>query len=218
MEPTFIDWAQQQLGGNATISRETHGDQSAVYRLVVPEASYFLKIGSSLAGERDRLKWLAGKLPVPRVVGFMQHGDKDALLLTAIPGSDLAHLAKKWPADKIVDGLAGALRKFHAVGAKDCPFGDPGPDNVLVHGDACLPNFIFKEDALSGYVDLGDMRVDNPETDLAAAVWSLQYNLGPGHGSQFLRKYGAKDATEKSAERLRLQYEEMQKRWGLRDE
>jgi aminoglycoside phosphotransferase len=42
-----------------------------------------------------------------------------------------------------------------------------------VHGDACLPNFV---------------RIDSPEIDLAAAVWSLDHNLGPGFGGAFLRE------------------------------
>jgi len=35
------------------------------------------------------------------------------------------------------------------------------------------------------------MALADPEVDLAAAVWSLQYNMGARHGLAFLREYGA---------------------------
>lgn len=86
---------------------------------------------------------------------------------------------------------------------------------MLVHGDACLPNFIFQGEKFSGYIDLGDLMVAKPEIDFAAAIWSLQYNLGPGHGKRFLEKYGVQNVTDEMVEKLRLQYEDTQKEWGL---
>jgi kanamycin kinase/aminoglycoside 3'-phosphotransferase-2 len=215
MDRDFISWAEKQLGGSTVVDKEPHGDQSTVYRLAVPSGNYFLKIAPALEKERERLEWLGGKLPVPKVIGFTRIGDKGALLLSAVEGIDLAKLCKKWPAQKIVSKWAEALRRFHAVNIKDCPFGDPGSEKLLVHGDACLPNFIFKNDNFSGYIDLGDVRIDAPEIDLSAAVWSLQYNLGKGYGRKFLQEYGLKNATDELAEKLRLQYEKVQKEWGL---
>lgn len=215
MEQVFIDWAEKKLGIDVVVTKEPHGDQSTVYHLASPHGNYFLKIAFGLEKERERLEWLAGKLPIPPVIGFTKIEDKDALLLSAIEGDNLAKLKKKWPADKVIKKLAEALLEFHAVSTKDCPFGKLGPGKVLVHGDACLPNFIFNGDIFSGFIDLGDMRIDDVEVDLSAAVWSLQHNLGPGYGMNFLKEYGAKDATDELAERLRLRYENMQKEWGL---
>ena len=211
----FINWAENRLGASVVAIKEPHGDQSTVYNLIGLNESYFLKIAPKLAEERERLEWFCGKLSVPKVIGFTHIGDKDVLLLSAIKGTNLAKLKKEWPADKVVNKLAEALLKFHAASAKNCPFGNPGPNKILVHGDACLPNFIFQGDEFSGYIDLGDARVDMPEVDLSAAVWSLQYNLGPGYGLKFLKEYGIKNASEEMAEKLRLHYEEMQKEWGL---
>lgn len=109
------------------------------------------------------------------------------------------------PALTIIARLAAALRAVHAVDIADWPFGGVGP--VLVHGDACLPNFLFQGDHLSGCIDVGDMRLGDPEVDLAAAVWSLQYNVGRGHGLALLREYGVMDADEEKVERLRRSYE-----------
>lgn len=211
----FIEWAAMELGSNVSAERAAHGDQSTVYKLTALQGVYFLKIAGHLQKERERLEWLAGKLPVPAVRGFTRIGEKEGLLLSEIPGRNLADLSKEWSADKVVRKLAEALQRFHSAEAAECPFGENGPGRALVHGDACLPNFIFEGDDLSGYLDLGDMRVDDPAVDLAAAVWSLQYNLGHGYGLSFLREYGIKEATEEMAEDLRLRYEAMQAEWGL---
>lgn len=215
MDQSFIDWAEKYLGGNVVADKVPYGDQSSVYQLKAPNGNYFLKIGKELVKERERLEWLGGKLPAPKVVGFTHIQDKDALLLSSIDGENLAKLCKNWPPNKIVDSLAEVLRQFHNTDIKDCPFGNKSPGKVLVHGDACLPNFIFNGNQFSGYIDLGDMQIDSPEIDLSAAVWSLQYNLGPGHGLNFLKAYGIRNATGKMTEELRLQYEEAQRRWGL---
>ncbi|MDP3957348.1 MAG: phosphotransferase [bacterium] len=161
--------------------------------------------------ERERLEWLNGELPTPKVVGFTKIDDKDALLLSAIEGKNLAALCKEWSPEKVVDKLAEAVQQFHATDPQDCPFGTFEAGRVLVHGDACLPNFIFHGDNFSGYIDLGDLRVANTEVDLCAAVWSLQYNLGAGYGGMFLKKYGRENVTDELVERLRLKYEDMQK-------
>lgn len=105
--------------------------------------------------ERDRLEWLEGKLSVPRVLGYSEADGREALLLSAIEGKNLAELKKEWSAEKMVDVLALALKRFHSVDAKDFPFGFTGAGKVLVHGDACLPNFLFTEDERFGYVDVG---------------------------------------------------------------
>jgi len=211
----FIEWVETLLDDKISATKERYGDQSTVYRINTPHGNYFLKIASNLAAEREKLDWLNGRLPVPKVIGFANIEDKDALLMSAIEGKNLAELKKGWSADKVVDSLAEVLLRFHATDAKDCPFGDHSPNKILVHGDACLPNFIFQSDVFSGYIDLGDARIDTPDADLSASVWSLQHNLGSGHGLRFLEKYGIKNATEEMVEKLRLQYEETQRKWGL---
>jgi len=210
----LVIWAERLIGNDAVVSKEKYGDQSSVYGLRVPTGDFFLKIGKDLSKEHERLEWLDEKLPVPKVIGFTRIRDDDALLLSAMPGKNLGELKKEWPAEKVVDALVVALRRFHAVDVSDWPFG-PTDDGVLVHGDACLPNFIFNDGGLSGYIDLGEMMVGDPEADLAAAVWSLHYNLGPGYGSMFLERYGAKNVTDEYVEALRRRYEGMQQSWGL---
>lgn len=204
LEQKIIDWAETRLKTSATVIKEEYGDQSKVFRFHAPSGNYFLKIGKGLDKERKRLEWLGGKLLIPKVFGFATFDDEDALLLSAIEGRNLAALSKEWPAEKVVDKLVEALRQFHSVDAKNCPFGSFELNKVLVHGDACLPNFIFQGDNFSGYIDLGDSMVASPEIDFSAAIWSLQYNLGTGYGAMFLKKYGVENVTEELVEKLRL--------------
>jgi aminoglycoside phosphotransferase len=91
------------------------------------------------ARECAGLRWLADRLPVPRVVAFDHAAAVDALLMTAVPGTNPAAQAKSLPPGRIVEMLASALRSFHSVNATDCPFAAFVPGESLVHGDAaCL--------------------------------------------------------------------------------
>ncbi|MEL6671180.1 MAG: phosphotransferase [Bacteroidota bacterium] len=204
---SYVNWAKQFLDGDCGVEKETQGDQSDVYKLITPSQNYFLKVASALEKERVRLEWLASRLPVPRVIALMRIEDKDALLMTEIEGENLARLCQKISPNDTVSKLAVAIRDFHSLDISSCTFGKEGDGKVLVHGDACLPNFIYKDGELSGYIDLGDMQVADKHVDLAAAVWSLQYNLGKGYGLAFLKAYGVKDATEKLVHKLYDLYE-----------
>lgn len=215
MEQDFINWAKHKIEGITEVNKVAYGDQSDVYQISAISGNYYLKIANNLEKEKKHLEWLSGKISSPGVVAFTKIEDKDALLLSSVEGENLASFRNDWPKEKIVIELAKALKKFHLIDTKDCPFIDKNGGNILIHGDACLPNFIFKDGELSGFIDLGDMRVGNPEVDLAASVWSLQRNLGKGLGLQFLKEYGIENATDEMVEKLHLCYENMQEEWGL---
>jgi aminoglycoside phosphotransferase len=102
--------------------------------------------------------------------------------------------------------LGEILRTIHATDATDCPFGVAKRGNVLIHGDYCLPNVLVSEGRLSGLIDVGQTGLGDPRQDLAAGVWSLQYNFGPGQAREFLDAYGAPPMTDKEIERLRRKY------------
>jgi aminoglycoside phosphotransferase len=207
LEATYTRWAAVQLNvTDLSVKRARSGDNSTVFEIAAGDTRWFLKIGDRLARECAGLRWLQGRLPIPRVVAFDQMGGADALLMGAVPGTNLAALAKSRPPGRIVEMLASALRAFHSASAEDCPFEAYVPGESLVHGDACLPNIIAGDDGSNGFIDLGDMGVGDVEVDLSAAVWSLEYNLGPGFGRAFLTAYGRPGATERDVDRLRAMY------------
>jgi aminoglycoside phosphotransferase len=196
------------VGTGTTMTRVRSGTSSQVFRLEEGYMKMFAKCGPDLGGERDRLVWLSNRLPVPRVLASEPAIGNDLLILSAVPGDDLATIAASQPASLIIRLLTEALRMLHRTASGDCPFVNGPGGTTLVHGDACLPNVMVSNGSVTGFVDLGAAGRGLPETDLAAAVWSLDYNLGPGHGRAFLDAYGQKGLSDAAIERLRQSYHE----------
>lgn len=56
------------------------------------------------------------------------------------------------------------------------------------------------------YIDLGQLSIGAPDSDLADAIWSLQRNLGTGQGEAFLKAYGDVTMTEQVKRALKFRY------------
>jgi aminoglycoside phosphotransferase len=63
-------------------------------------------------------------------------------------------------------------------------------DLVFTHGDYCLPNVLLDGVALTGFIDWGYAGVADRHQDLAMAVRSITWNLGPEWVQPFLDAYG----------------------------
>ncbi len=108
----------------------TLGNSGAkVFQLVaVGKSTLFLKTeavyGGVLRDEAARLRWLASKLPVHRIVYFQEDASQTSLVTTAVPGSDLTHFNGESLAFKrqLTVMLARALKQFHTVDIRGCPF------------------------------------------------------------------------------------------------
>lgn len=84
----------------------------------------YLKIAGSaeidgLAREAAVLKWLRGRLPVPRVQYFAEHEDRNYLIISEIPG-DTADLYFDSPKE-IIGIWAAGLRLIHGLDIVNCP-------------------------------------------------------------------------------------------------
>ena len=203
--PEIQAWAASQMKQSIrSVVRVDSNEANQVFRLDFDSESAFLKIGTELRQEYERLQWLYQRVPCPRPVGLTSTASGEVLLSTAVQGNNLVFLRHSLSPQTIIRRLAATLRIIHATSIADFPFGGVG--TVLIHGDACLPNFIYNGDTLTGCIDVGDMCIGVPETDLADAVWSIQHNLGSGYGGAFLQAYGWSDTSEETVEWLRLRH------------
>ena len=177
-----------------------------VWRLKGDSGSLYVKRAADLNGERDRTAWLAGRLPVPEVVGFLHAFGDDWLLTRELPGVHLYHASLRWEPARVARRFGEILREVHSTDASGCPFGEAKPGHVLIHGDYCLPNVLVVDGQLTGLVDVGRAGLGDSRDDLAAAFWSLHYNFGHGLAPEFLAAYGSEPMTDREIERLRRRY------------
>lgn len=64
-------------------------------------------------------------------------------------------------------------------------------NEVLIHGDFCLPNVLLDGWELSGFIDLGNAGVGDRHIDIFWGVWTLWFNLGTwDYTKLFLDTYG----------------------------
>jgi kanamycin kinase len=177
-----------------------------VWRVRAHGRTVFVKRAAHLEDERDRLTWLQGRWPVPEAIGFFHDMGDDWLVTREVRGVPLQDRSLGWEPDRVARTLGEILRGLHATDAAGCPFGVRKPGNVLVHGDYCLPNVLVEEGKLSALVDVGGAGLANPEVDLAAGVWTLQYNYGPGFARTLLNAYGWPPMSDQAIEKLRRKY------------
>jgi aminoglycoside phosphotransferase len=177
-----------------------------VWRLSGGGRVVFVKRAADLSPEHDRLVWLAGRWPVPESLGLFHDSGDDWLLTREVRGAPLHQAAASWEPERVAAVYGEILRGMHAAHVDDCPFGARKPGHVLVHGDYALPNVLIEDGKLSAIVDVGQSGLGNPEIDLAAGVWSLQYNFGAGHARAFLDAYGWPPMSDAAVEKLRRKY------------
>jgi kanamycin kinase len=177
-----------------------------VWRLVGESGAVYVKRAASLADERDRTAWLAGRWPVPEVIGYFKAFGDDWLLTREVYGVPLYDASIAWDPPRVARRFGEILRGIHATDVTGCPFGEAKPGRVLIHGDYCLPNVLVEDGRLTALVDLGRSGIGDPRDDFAAALWSLHYNYGPGYARDFLDAYGVSPMTDRDIERLRRRY------------
>jgi len=97
---------------------------SGVRTFRIPGHGY-LKIASDhhdLRPERDRLVWLHGRLPVPKVLHYTEDGTRQFMLLSELPGLPAFHETLRDHTEQVVLLLAEGLRTIHRLDITDCPF------------------------------------------------------------------------------------------------
>jgi aminoglycoside 3'-phosphotransferase-2 len=111
--------------GGLQLTPQTIGESGAwVYRA---GPAHFIKSEpisplAELPGEIERLRWLHSTgLPCPEVVDAAEYGGRHWLLMTAMPGHDLAS-GSPASAETAIRLVAEALRLLHRLDPAGCPF------------------------------------------------------------------------------------------------
>ncbi len=84
----------------------------------------------ALQEEAFRLRWLQGRVPVPRFRKFSSRWNSACLTTIALPGSDLTAMIHEMEPKELVRLLARAMRSWHETPVDDCPF-DHSPNADL---------------------------------------------------------------------------------------
>jgi len=109
----------------AAWERDAIGESDcAVYRITAEDGTCaYAKIGplGALAADRKLLPWLAGKLPVPKLLYFGEEAGRDHLLMSAVEGEQAASDSCLATPERTVMRYAEALRMIHAVPISGCP-------------------------------------------------------------------------------------------------
>lgn len=75
-----------------------------------------------LYAEVLRLRWLAGRIPVPEVVGYEVTPQSEFLAMSRLSGVALHHPDALVHPLRVTELLARVLRELHALPVRDCPF------------------------------------------------------------------------------------------------
>ena len=175
-------WLHDLIDVPFKIEKHNYSNQDDVYKIKTSNRTYYLKISDKLQNEHDNILRLQNLVVTPRIVGFRRLGGQDHLLMSEVPGRNLAEYMGTWENEAIIRAFAKAVRQLHSLDIEIVFPGTNTTDEVVLHGDMSLPNIVATHNGALGYIDLGQVIVGPRDGDLADAIWSLQRNIGPGFG------------------------------------
>lgn len=106
----------------------TIGHSAAMtYLLKGSHTNQYLKVQSrnsveQLFAEKEKLAWLAGKLPVPHVLFYGKDEAKEYLLMSEIKGVNASDQTHRDELPSMLESLGSGLKAIHQVPVDDCPF------------------------------------------------------------------------------------------------
>ena len=152
--------------GKSTWKQVTIGESGAYTYLLSDEQvqNRYLKImprelKKSMEREVELLKWLEGKLPVPKVLLFISDTEYEYLLMTEVKGTHSCDPSFGSDLPKLVRLLAKGLRMIHSIDIKNCSF-DERLSIKLKEAEYRVINGLVNED------DFDDIRHGRKAVDL----------------------------------------------------
>ncbi|WP_010274213.1 aminoglycoside 3'-phosphotransferase [Paenibacillus senegalensis] len=180
----------------------------------------FLKIGAkgSLEREMNMSQFLYRYELGPKIIAYSSSETHDYLLTEALPGENGTSPRHLRDPEELAAAFGRYLQKLHSLPTDGCPFPQrtqemweearrrgaeleglmalpySPKDNVVIHGDYCLPNIIMDRFSLRAFIDLGAGGIGDRHHDLYWGLWTLHYNLQTNAYQEiFLNAYGIHD-------------------------
>lgn len=80
--------------------------------------------------------------------------------------------------------VTSGFKDFYEI--MDCIINNkPDEENVICHGDFCLPNIIIDNNEIKGFIDLGLTGISHRYQDVAILYRSIKYNMTGVYGSSY---------------------------------
>ena len=244
----------QRLMNDSDVTEIDVGRSSAsVYQVRSKSEVFYLKVlpkseVETFLPDVDRLNWLKGKLPVPKVLDYQVDDNGEFLLLSEVVGLNGVEQMDISSAERLTQKLAEGLKQIHAVDIQGCPLDEctasklqraktrvlanavdetdfdeermgmtaaqilqrlveeqpTEHDLVLNHGDYCLPNVMFNQGVVCGFIDLDRAGVADRYNDLAIASRSIVSNLGARYEHVFFKAYGLIEINDEKIQYFRM--------------
>jgi len=183
-------WSQKFNG--APIERQTIGESGAeVSRIRCINGEHlFVKsepigVHSELPEEIERLRWMNRlDLPGPTVLDATTENNRHWLLMSAVPGHDLASANDLSP-PQVISILAVALRTLHQMPIETCPFDHPLELRIAAARSRVSAGLVDE-------ADFDDARLGRTAEDVFAEMLSTlpeSYDLAVTHGDACLPNF-----------------------------
>jgi len=212
---TMPDTIKSYLTHSVLSDASGHSGASTIY--IEGDIQAYLKINGrgKLERERRMLEFLGQFQLAPQVIAYASDQEHDYLLTEALPGEDGSSAYHKDRPDQLAVTFGESLRLLHSLPTEGCPYPNRteemliresrqnhspdviekvrnlAVDEVLIHGDYCLPNVMFHQFKLQGFLDVGDGGIGDRHYDLYWGLWTLTYNLKTDqYHDRFLDAYG----------------------------
>ncbi len=123
---------------------------SQVFKIIKNNKIYFIKIANkgNLTSEYEKLKWLAGKLSVPKIILYDWTNDTEYLITESVGGEMVCSKYYLQNPEIGLKVIAKAFKQIYKIDIKDCPF-NVDIDYKLALVENNVKNNLIKVDEIS---------------------------------------------------------------------
>jgi kanamycin kinase/aminoglycoside 3'-phosphotransferase-2 len=192
---SFSDTVKEQVG-NDEIKLIFEGAIARTYLLQGADGTRrFLKVQDAdsyepLELQKQKLKWIEGKLTVPRVLYYERTSDKEYMITAEVPGCDgTTELCKKALPDVIVT-IAEGLKSIHSVPIENCPYDNSLKKLLILARDSFNEGKVDSEELLRKF---GDGDIEKTYIEILKLAQEVKEDLVFTHGDYSMPNVMIKD-------------------------